>query len=304
MKNKLQLIDVNIVSAYMGRFQTGIVALLVLGITAHALVTRGSARGHVTMVLAAPAGDEVDGGVCETFARLVARRTSRSVVVASGRWDDASELYLMPTVEFMERREELGLRALFGVGTVAWDHAVIVAREKANGVPRDAGEVLVESPWSLNACWVQLRALASERVPVPRSADSLRCAPGHGAERVIMAVLAGTERYGACRRSDLDRMTRRGTLRPDDLDVVLEAPALPELIVAAREADARYVVDCLGGLGAVFEDPQTSPRDRDTVELLRERGMGSFRPVSGSQLAAIESVFEFMTARGAASPPR
>jgi hypothetical protein len=114
---------------------------------------------------------------------------------------------------------------------------------------------------------------------------------------VVLDVLSDAAAYGACRSSDLARLRQRGVVGPGDLEVVLEVPALPELIFASREDDASYLVDRLGGLGAVFEDPSASPRDRDVVELLKERGVGSVRPVTGSQLAELEAVFEFMCAR-------
>jgi hypothetical protein len=296
MKNKLQIIDVTIVSGYMGRFQTVIVALMVLAITAHALVTRGDARGHVTMTVAVPAS-EFGESVFEPFSRLIARRTSRSVVLTRGDWERPAEVYVMPAIEFMERREALGLRALFSVTAANRDQAVIVTRAGTTSIPTDAGEVLFGPLRSLNACWVQLRALARDRVPVPVSADSLVCVSSGGGDRVISAVLSGAVEYGACRSSDIARLERRGVISPDEIGVVLEAPTLPEFIVAARAEDVGYVVNSLGGLGAVFEAPSSSPRDRDLVELLTERGFGSFHPTSGSQIADLETLLEFRAAR-------
>ena len=105
MKNRIKPIDISIISGYLGRFQTTIVALLVIAITAHAFMTRNTARGHVPLVIAVPG----DSGRFEPFGRIIARRSARTVKLAVDEWTDAAELFVLPPQEFFRHREALGL---------------------------------------------------------------------------------------------------------------------------------------------------------------------------------------------------
>jgi hypothetical protein len=282
MKNPVKPIDISIISEYLGRFQTVIVALLVIAIAAHAFVTRNAARGHVPLTLAVPS----DGGRFEPLARIIARRSARTVELAVNEWTDSAELFVLPPHEFFRRRGSLGLKALFTLSERPADRALIVSRRSDTAVPDDAAAVLFSTPESVNGCWVQLYSLSRRKARVPASLDSLQFAGGKDAGRVVWAVVNGLARFGACRASDLDETDA------DRVRVVFQTPALPDYIVAARADDEAYFLDRLDGLGLLFEAP--GEEDHDAVALLRERGIGAVREVSKAQLEELSSVCEFM----------
>lgn len=281
---KLEPIDISIISAHMGRFQTAIVALVVFAITVHAYITRNTTRSHAPLVIAVP--DGTLGRACEPVTRLIARQTARPMETVHG-WPVDAEVYLMPTAVFMRERDRLGLQALFGMGRTGGERAVVVARRGVEEPPRAARDVLVGPPGSLNGCWAQLRALAARGVRVPR-ADSLRVSPEGGRE-VVWAVAEGQAPYGACRHSEVHG--------DSTVTVVLEAPAVPDLIVAARGPDAGYVRARLGPLAGIVDGSRPDEADRDAVELAAERGLGTFRPVTPVQMKEIDALYAFMMAR-------
>lgn len=285
---RLEPVDISIISAYMGRFQTAIVALLVFAITVHAFITQGSTRSHSTLTIAVPGGEL--GRACDPVTRIVERATERptQTVVAEDGWTTTSELYLMPAADYVRERKRLGLEPLFAMGRAGGDRAVVVSRPGAPWPPHSARDVLVADTRSLNECWVQMRALAGRGLHIPR-ADSLRVAPGRRAERVVCAVSAGEADFGACRASDVDGDTT--------LAVSLAVVAVPEVIVAARRSDADYLRSRLTPVVEMIDERRPGQADRDAVELAADRGLATFRPVTPVQMDELRAVFEFMKAR-------
>jgi hypothetical protein len=282
MKNRIKPIDISIISGYLGRFQTAIVALLVIAITAHAFMTRNTARGHVALVIAVPG----DPGRFEPFGRIIARRSARTVKLVAEEWTDAAELFVLPPQEFFRHREALGLTPLYALSERASDRAVIISRRSESAPLDDAAEVLFTTPESVNGCWVQLYSLHHREARMPSSLDSLQFAGGEDGGRVVWAVESGMVRFGACRASDL------GKPDAERVRVVFQTPALPDFIVATRAGDERYFADRLEGLGLLLEAP--GEEERDLVELLRDRRIGAARTVSKAQLEDLGSVCRFV----------
>jgi hypothetical protein len=250
-----------------------LVAAAVVTIAVHAYVTRKEARNHLPLTIAVSG----EASRFEPLARLVSRRTSRVTTVQPS---PPAELFVMPSMTFVRRREGAALKGLFGIWVAEGDRAVIVAATGRREPPQRLGDILFTAPESINGCWAQVRALGIQASP-----DSMRFAPGGDPSRVVWAVESGEVAYGACRASDL---RRSGVV----LDVVLETPALPEWIVAARAADASYFTARLGDLGASFANPSSVPAERYLVELLAERGLGTFHPLSPAHLARLEGVVD------------
>jgi hypothetical protein len=298
MKHRIKPVDVSIVSSYMGRFLTAIVTLLVFAITIHAYVTHGGDLAHVEFSIGVTAGE----GFLEPLRELVARSTSRRVgiVVGEDKWDSTCELYVLPLVDFLRLRDAMRLRGLFALGAMPNDRAVVVAGGGTTVDPSAirAGDVLFESPSSANGFWAQLMALSRLGVGTPPGGiDELRFASSGGdGVRIVYLVADGVHRFGACRASNMAGLIERGGLQPGEVTVVLDAPALPEFVVATAESDAAYFARELGELGAVIDDPGSSGW-RDTAELLRARGIGSFRPISPALTTELDAVGEFVTAR-------
>lgn len=304
MRDSTKPFDIGIVTVYMGRFATLIVAVLVLAITVHALVTWKSDRSHVKLSVAVATRPGVGGPELyhEAIAQILAQRTARSVslVYDVDAWADSCELFVLPILDFARLRGPLGLRGLYALGAATGDRAVLIARGESHVDLASASstDVLFAAPTSPNACWEQLMALSERGVAVPGKLDGLHFAsPGGDCERVVYSVVNGVRPLGACRSSDLAALIRRGALEQGEVSVVLAVPAAPEAIVAARERDAEYFRDHLDSVDGFLHDPSLSPRDRDAVGLLRDRGVGSFRPLSPAQLERLEALVGFVSTR-------
>jgi ABC-type phosphate/phosphonate transport system substrate-binding protein len=305
MKNKLSVIDINIVSAYMGRFLTAIVTVIVLGLTVSALVGRGGMRNHVPLVIAVPAVDGADATVArfEPLRQMLARETGRTVKVQARKNDGCGrcELFVLPIDELLSGRDGHGLVPVYVICAMdrGRDAAVLIAKKgvEAREVP-SPGNVVFTHPRSANGCWVQLAWLESQGIDAPDRIESLNFAPSPGAgARVVYSVLAGEFPYGACRESDLAGLIATGSVGRDELTVVRSIPAVPEVVIACRPEDADYYERILKKIATRMAAPDPMGADRDAVELLKVRGMRSLRPVSEYELQSAASLFETMGER-------
>jgi hypothetical protein len=305
MKNKIRLIDINIVSAYMGRVLTVFVTILVLAITLSALFGDGGLRNHVPLVVEVPAsGGEVTDPACYRALRfLIAAETGRSVSVATRGpdWSEGCELYVLPIREFFRARSQLGLEPLYAFCRArrGADAAVLIARGGTEPpVPPARDDVVFVSPRSINGCWIQLAYLESSGFDAPRRIGDLRFAPGSGdGSRVVYSVAFGRYAMGACRASDLEELAASGGITPEEVFVVASIPALPETVVACP-ADARnYFEPVLRRIAATVADPEPSDRVRDAVTLLRDRGVRNLRPVTQGDLERLEELLGSMEGR-------
>jgi len=304
MKNKLRMIDINIVSAYMGRFLTAIVTVIVLAITISALLGGGGLRGHRALLVEVPAVglEQAAADWYGPFRDLLAMETGRAVAVRARTGADGSgdrcELYVMPAREFVAAGQARDLVPLFSVCPLELrrDEAVLIARRGAPipEVPA-AYDVLFSGPNSVNGCWLQLGILAEMGFHVPKRIGTLRFAETSGAgTRVVYSVLLGRYALGACRASDLARAVDSGGVGKDELTVVRSIPAVPEVIVASRRADADYYRRVLGRTAARIAHPQSSGRERGAVERLKSRGVRSLRPITEEDLRRARAIFEEM----------
>lgn len=310
MKNKLQLIDINIVSAYMGRFLTAIVTVIVLVITVSALVSRGGIRDHLTLVIEVPAaagpapgGGAAAGEFYEPLRYLLARETGRTVRVQTreNEWCDKCELFVLPIEDFIVGQKKRELVPVYSITPTEGrrDAAVLVARRGTQYIGTPApDDVVFADPRSVNGCWVQLALLESEGFAAPEKVESLRFAPSPGdANWVVFAVLFGRFSVGACRQSDLLDLVDQGSADGEELTVVRSSPAVPEVVLACRPADAEYYRNVLRLTAARLADPSPSGKDRDAVELLKSRGVRSLLPVTQDELKRAIELFDRMEGR-------
>jgi len=308
MKNKIRLIDVTIVSTYMGRFLTAIVTAIVLAITVSALVSDGGIRGHGTLLLEVPqvGGQQETVDYYEPLRYLLAAQTGRSVAIQmrGGGARDRCELFLLPIAEFLAYRKVEDLVPLYEIGRMerVHDEAIVIARHRdSETVPMTPDNVVFTHPRSINGFWVQLAMLDSSGFAAPDEIASLQFATVPGATaapgRVVFSVLMGEYAYGACRRSDLASLIEAGEVHSDELRVVESRPAAPELIVACRPVDARYYRRVLERTSATIALTESSERESSAVELLRSRGMKSLRPVSPEELERAAALYDEMRGR-------
>lgn len=310
MKNKVRLIDINIVSSYMGQFLTAIVAALVFAITISALTSKGGVRDHLTLVMGvAPVGtgDETLD-YYEPIRCLLAKETGRSVTVHSleGGWDSGCELYITPVEEFLHRSEEAGLTPLYTTcrASRGRDSAVLISRPGWDPSGLSAltpADVIFAGAGSPNGCWLQLHLLEKEGFAAPGGLNALNFAPvPSGGSRVVFEVLMGGYTLGACRKSDLDDMVEAGSLREGEVVVVRDVPALPERIIACRKKDQDYYSGLFQKISVRLSTPTRSPRTDDTAELLEARGIRSLRPVTSEELSLASDLFAQIRRRNSA----
>ena len=190
MNNKIRKIDINIVSAYMGRLLPVIVMLMVLAITLSAVVGVGGLRDHVILVVGVPQNGGT-GSAQERYAplrQLLARETGRTVSLSprGTDWNDGCDLYLLETGEFVKEREKRGLVAVYSFSRMQRrsDAAILVSR-RGSQPPAFPGrdDVIFADPRSINGCWVQLAFLDSTGFETPERIEDLRFAPPPGGSR-------------------------------------------------------------------------------------------------------------------------
>jgi len=263
MKNKLRLIDINILSTYMGRFLTAIVTVLVLVITVSALL---GGRAIVRPMLAEIQVPSV-GARAETLSHyeplrlLVAEATGwRVSLVVENEADEAdADLYLTPLRDFLELREALDLEPVLSLKSAAGqDSAVIVALPGPRSLDplRDIapGDLALGARGAINRAWIQLDILSSDGFDLAERAPELEFSDevGH-ANRAIYAVLFGEKIAGACMLSDIEQLSASGALAPGELDVIAAAPTLPDAILSSR---GRHAATLLVSLPGVLDSPR------------------------------------------------
>lgn len=304
MKNKLQLIDFNVVSAYMGRFLTAIVAFAVIGITASALLSRGRSAERGVLAVAAPSvgAMETTRGFHESLRLLLARESNRPVDVRGfGPAADADAgcgLYLMPMEEYLARRKDGGLVALYAVdrSTHGRDRAVLIVRPSSAPFASFAGiakdRCIFSGPRSLNGCLVQLELLEAEGFRAPERIQSLHFPAAGGGARVVFSVLFEGYTLGACRESDIADLIAGGSIEGGEVAVIRSSPAVPELVFVCREPNAAYFGRVLAGLALRLASPGDDPEEGIAAALLRSSGMRSIRPIAGEEIARAAALFD------------
>jgi hypothetical protein len=302
MKNKIRVLDYNVLSNYLGRFTTLLVGLLVLGLTISALMSDNGLRDQTVLVvqIASP-----DGGGSEEFAAtlktLLARATGRDVrLVHSGQDGVQCELAVVATREFYrnfspplrDHSEGRNWVPLYSIDAVAsgGQRAVLVGRADATPLGNDPwSQVEFSGPESLNGFLVQASHLSEESTLPPRS--ELRFS---STGRSLGFIAAGGVDYSACRQSDVNALLKTGAIEQGDLTVLHSWPAVPELLVVGHQEDAVYLSKILHELRLLFEDPSASPRIQRAVRNLRYfHDVAGVTPVDVEQIATIEALLKF-----------
>jgi hypothetical protein len=300
MKNKIQLIDVSMLSSYMGKALTGIVTLFVIGIAVSALID-GSGIERNVIRMSVPRG-HLQGEALdrwEPFRALLARETRRPVVVteADGEWPAGFDLYVLPADVFFENESRLAVTALFDVRSDAdgRDKALVIANALAGPVDISSvrpDEIVFADPRSVNGFWVQADALAGKGVAIPADAKLRFDGTMRDATRVVFDVVFGRCTLGACRSDELSALTARGIIRPREVLAVLASDELPETIIAADRREARYFEKRISSLARLLDEPGSVSGQGDTVRLLKARGVERIEPLSAPRIERTRALYE------------
>ena len=287
MQNKIKVIDISIVSTYMGRYLTAVVAVLVVAITISALFSSGGWETTGDLVVAVPMreSDEETLRHFEPLRTLIEQRVGRSVrlEVRGQYWPEACHLYVMSIHEFHRVRDERQLTAIYSVepaGGLAG--AVIISGGDSKETPAgvSGADVLHMAPHSINGCWIQLRALEERGVVFAPSLEDLEYAPPPGrAERVVYSVALGQYRIGTVPRMAVDKMLSDRRIVPGEVTVVATFPSLPETVLCVRR-------DALPP--ALGEDENGTLTRGESLHLSR---------IDHSEMERIEELFEYVSSR-------
>jgi hypothetical protein len=303
MKNKLRLIDVSMLSSYMGRALTGIVTLFVIAVAISAYFNgggRGFERGVIAVCVRVPAAVSDSEPIFEPFRSLLGRATLRPVVVTECReeWPVGFDLYVMPVHEYFKYERSLGIEALYEIQSShrQTDKAVIVSREPVNGelpsIPATE-EIVFSHPMSVNGFWVQAAALEKSGFEMPGDLRDLEFAGSVvGGDRVIFSVLCGAYRFGACRLSEVTARAQDGSVGAGELHVAHAGNVLPEMMIAARGDDSSYYKRHLERIARLLEEVTSPAREDETVGLLKSRGVRRLLPLEPERIDEARRLFE------------
>lgn len=284
MKNKIKVIDFSIVSTYMGRYLTAVVAVLMFAITLSALLSGGGTPVEGTVIVGVPSrGDaETTLDFFEPLRSLLERNIAMTVrlEVCEDSWPESCDFLVMSVHEFQRLRESESLVAIFSVEPPGgWSGAAIIAGGSVGEIPSDVSgdDALFTAPHSINGCWVQLRALEERGVVFPAMLDELEFAPPPGhAERVVYSVATGRYRLGAVPRRVVSRMISEGKIAADEVAIVATLPSMPETVLCHRE-------------GGRVPEPLTTRAETVFGPVLS--------PIGAAEIAQLDALFEYVSSR-------
>jgi hypothetical protein len=309
VRNKLRVIDVSILSSYMGRALTFFVTLFVVGIAVSALIDGGGFEKNVINVCV-PAGAR-PGDAVESFEplrSLLGRESRRPVVLleCAGEWPPGQDIYVMPVDEFFRWERELQVAAIYDVSSSETrnDKAVFVVRQSAatfdlSSVAPD--DVVFVHPSSVNGFWVQAEALAwGDTIHVPEAATGAGAGvrgafrfvgSPRDATRVICGVATGAFDIGACKLSDLSELSRRGVIGARELRVIGARDALPETVIAVKPGERRYFEAKIRKIAALLDGGPSAADQKESIRLLETAGVRRLDPIDAKGLEGVRRLF-------------
>jgi hypothetical protein len=282
MKDKIKPIDLSIISTYMGRPLTVVIALFVAGVTISALIGGGDAQRNIIDVCVHDDRPSRVMSVYEPLRVLLSDETRRPVVLHAGEERHVDcDLYVMPTHDYLSRADELGIEAIYEIRRTEKrnDSAILIGRSSENAI--DYG------------FWVQLSMLSRNGFQMPASPSELRFAGCVGDQsRVVLGVVYGAYRLGACRLSDVTSLTEKGVIDGDEITVLARADALPETVIAAHTGETRYYARKLKNIARLVDEAASPVNQTETVRLLKSYGVGGLGPVSKGRIQEANGLFK------------
>lgn len=301
MKDNIKPFDVSILSTYMGKWLTALIAVFVVGVAVSAWMTIRSGERDIVMICVAFDGSGSGAETFEPLRSLVASETRRSALMSA--CDETAgngfDLYIMPTTDFLRVEGQLGLEALFEI--VGPGHssggAVLIARpdddvDLASLVP---GEVTFGEAASVNGFLQPMSLLEEAGFRVPDEPGAIRFSGvGANSARVVLNVLRGRFRVAGCSLSDLSALVDAGVIGREDFEVLSRRSGLPEQVIACRVGTADYFRSKLKGIAVALQSQTdgkgTTPHEM-ALRLLRADGIQDLRPVSPSAMAEARKLY-------------
>jgi hypothetical protein len=300
VRNKLRVIDVSILSSYMGKSLTVFVTLFVLGITVAALIDGGGVERDIIRVCV-PAGEARGRAIrqLEPLRSLLGRQTHRPVILVecTGEWPQGCDVYVMPVDEFFRWEERLGVAVVHEIGSSERPHdrAVIVAQRSAEVVDTTSmtpGDVVYAHPASVNAFWVQADALSPPGGEWAAGTHLEFRGARDNATLVICGVALGVFDLGACKVSEIAALSAQDVVDGGELRVVFSADALPERVIAVSRGEERYYGSKLSSIAELLENESSRADHRDSVRLLKAAGVRRIDRMTPDRLARVRALYD------------
>lgn len=242
--------DKNILSGYIGRSLTLIIALLILAVTMSALITGGGITHRATIRICRLESAAVPSAArAAALGELLSAISGQPVTITTvaGIAGADCELLILPTFEWLAVSDQIDGLPIFSLAMIAGrnDEALLITgRDGEGGTMSDLSitELQFTNHRSINGFWNQLEMLREGGMHLPADLDRFLFTGGdeHAYERVIVAVLSGRARYGACRGNALRELEHAGILPPGELAIVTRRPALPEVLIISSRDKATY----------------------------------------------------------------
>ena len=306
MKNKTRIIDVSMLSSYMGRWLTLGVTILIILVAASALFNgdHGAHRDIIRVCVPAGLHSGESASKFEPFRALLSRESRRPVVLVecADEWPADCELFVMPVDEYLRHAPDLPISPLFEIRTSERqpDKAILIAGPAGEGMEPSgaaAGDVAFAHPLSINGFWLQADFLGGLGADLNREGCRFEGAREDGTP-VIYSVLYGRYRWGACKLSELAALIERGILKAGSVRVVHSEDALPEIVICVREADSSYYARKLTAVASLLDEAGPPARRDKTVDLLKSHGIRGLDPVSRPRMERAAVLFDRFEASG------
>jgi hypothetical protein len=300
MKNKIRLIDVSMLSSYMGKSLTVFVTIFVVGIAVSALIGDGGIEKNVVRVCV-PGGPRPGEAVntYEPLRALLGRETRQPVILVerSGQWPKGCDLYVMPVDEFFRWEGDLDVTALYEIGPSDRqnDKAVLIApqSERDLDVSRvTTAEVAFVHPKSVNGFWVQADGLMRAGVGWAKGTEFRFEGALGDATRVICGVSIGSFGLGACRLSEVSALSETGVIDAGQVRVVWSGDALPETVIAVNVREAGYFGARIGLIAKLLENEAAAKGQSDSVRLLKAIGVCRLDRVDPVRMGRVRGLFD------------
>jgi ABC-type phosphate/phosphonate transport system substrate-binding protein len=154
-------------------------------------------------------------------------------------------------------------------------------------------DVAFSSRGSINGYFVQASMLAERGFGIPKSPCELHfIGSEQDQSRVVLSVIHGRYRLGACRLSTLARLRKNGVIGESEITVVGRAEALPEMLIAVPAEHVAYYSKKLEHISNQLSEVVSPPRQNQTVELLKARGVVALEPVDIERIEQARQLFE------------
>jgi ABC-type phosphate/phosphonate transport system substrate-binding protein len=311
MKDKIAPLDVSILSSYMGRWLTAILTVFVIAVAISAFIQGSDSKRNIIGICIATDQFGADPlPVFEPLRHLVAAETRRATTV-SLCWPtpDDEDLYIMSLAEFVRHERSLGLEALFEVvkSDQPGDKALLIARLGEAGIDLSTlgpGDLVFAGPSSVNGFMAQMSMLNEGGFDGTASVEDFTFAGDHeyGA-RIVLGVVHGAYRVGACKLSQVERLIESGVIDRAEITVLASRPALPETVIAVRDREAAYYRRRLRRIASLLKEAGSPTADiaastqRATLRLLRSYGISGFAPADPARMQKARELHEMVAGR-------